>query len=327
MITRIVCGIIYNDEPYYFIKNQHGDIIAILDKNASVVVKYSYDAWGTCVVTQDTSDCNISTINPYRYREYYYDEETGLYYLQSRYYNPLTCRFLNIDGCFAWDIEKSVFTSNSYHYCGNDPVNQLDKTGNVIGKIIIRAIVGALFGAAMQYLADVLQNLLDCALDKKKVTKNIWRSRSGPGDYVSAIVSGACDATLKIGVWKSIGISIAATIVGHLINWFKGRGFNFSQLIKDLVWNALLSVVTNAVCKKFKPKQGKQLNKYIRERFKVKGAKQYKRYWELMCECVEWNGYVISTFINTLRSASRRIIDFVEIVLWDCIIKSFEESF
>ena len=69
------------------------------------------------------------------------------------------------------------------------------------------------------------------------------------------------------------------------------------------------------------------LDKYIRERFKVKGTNEYKRLWNLLCECVEWNVYVISTFVNSLRSACRRILDFVEVILWDCIIKAFDQVF
>ena len=81
-----VCGIQYNGEPYYFFKNLQGDIIAITDKDAKVVAKYSYDAWGVCTISQDSSDCGIAAVNPFRYRGYYYDIEIGLYYLQSRYY-------------------------------------------------------------------------------------------------------------------------------------------------------------------------------------------------------------------------------------------------
>ena len=320
-----VCGILYNNTPYYFIKNLQGDVIAIVDKDAQTVARYSYDAWGVCTVTQDS--VGIATINPFRYRGYYFDEEIGLYYLQSRYYDAGVGRFINVDGCFAWDVEKSGFTTNFYVYCENNPINQLDVNGNIVAKIIIRAIFGALFGAAMQYLADVLQNLLDCAIDKKKITQNIWKTRSGIGDYISAIVSGAVDATLKIGVWKSIGVSFASTIVGHLVNWIKGKGFSFNQLIKDLVWNALLALVTDSICKKFMPKQGKQLNQYIRERFKVKGNNAYRMYWNLLRECVEWNGYILSTFVNTLRSASRRILDFVEVIIFDCIIMAFDKTF
>ena len=81
-----VCGVIYNGEPYYFFKNLQGDIIAIADKNAQVVAKYSYDAWGVCTVEQDTSAAGIASVNPFRYRGYYFDAEIGMYYLQSRYY-------------------------------------------------------------------------------------------------------------------------------------------------------------------------------------------------------------------------------------------------
>ena len=80
-----VCGILYNNVPYYFIKNLQGDVIAIVDKDAQTVARYSYDAWGVCTVTHDS--VGIATINPFRYRGYYYDEEIGLYYLQSRYYD------------------------------------------------------------------------------------------------------------------------------------------------------------------------------------------------------------------------------------------------
>ena len=82
------CGIIYNGEPYYFIKNLQGDIISVTDKNGNTVAKYSYDAWGVCTIISDSSNCNIATVNPYRYRGYYYDTETKLYYIQTRYYDP-----------------------------------------------------------------------------------------------------------------------------------------------------------------------------------------------------------------------------------------------
>ena len=63
-----VCGVIYNGEPFYFFKNLQGDILAIADKNAQVVAKYSYDAWGVCTVEQDTSTAGIASVNPFRYR-------------------------------------------------------------------------------------------------------------------------------------------------------------------------------------------------------------------------------------------------------------------
>ena len=88
-----VCGILYNDVPYYFVKNLQGDVIAIVDKDAKTIARYSYDAWGVPEIKLDSSKCEIANVNPFRYRGYYYDAEIGLYYLQSRYYSADVGRF------------------------------------------------------------------------------------------------------------------------------------------------------------------------------------------------------------------------------------------
>ena len=80
----IVCGILYNSTPYYFVKNLQGDIIEIVNEHAISIVKYSYDAWGVPNIDYDNSNCSISTINPFLYRGYYYDHEIQIYYLQRK---------------------------------------------------------------------------------------------------------------------------------------------------------------------------------------------------------------------------------------------------
>ena len=144
-----VCGIQYNGEPYYFFKNLQGDIIAITDKDAKVVAKYSYDAWGVCTISQDSSDCGIAAVNPFRYRGYYYDIEIGLYYLQSRYYNPTVGRFVNSDAMEYIYYEGQNIGTNVFAYCENDPVNNMDPNGTftLFACIIIGVIVGAVAGA------------------------------------------------------------------------------------------------------------------------------------------------------------------------------------
>lgn len=92
-----VCGIIFNNHPFYFHRNLQGDIIAILDKDAETVAAYSYDAWGACTIIADSSNCAIASLNPFRYRGYYFDSEIEMYYLQSRYYDPKVGRFVNAD--------------------------------------------------------------------------------------------------------------------------------------------------------------------------------------------------------------------------------------
>ncbi len=127
-------GFYYNDEPYFYVINAIGIIIELIDRKSNVVAKYSYDAWGNCKVLDSsgkeiTDPENIGNINPFRYRGYYYDVETGLYFLSSRYYNPLWGRFISPDSIDYLDPE-SVNGFNLYAYCGNDPVNCVDPSGH-----------------------------------------------------------------------------------------------------------------------------------------------------------------------------------------------------
>ena len=128
-----VCGIIYNNVPYYFIKNLQGDVIAIVDKEAKTVARYSYDAWGavTSSVTYSelTNNIDIATINPFRYRGYYYDEAVGLYYLQSRYYDPTIGRFINGDDTDVLCFDTDILEEDLYSYCHNSPINSSDPSG------------------------------------------------------------------------------------------------------------------------------------------------------------------------------------------------------
>ena len=112
-------------ELYYYLVNAQGDVSAILDSGGKIAASYDYDAWGNCTV-YDSSDAAIGDLNPLRYRGYYYDAETGFYYLQSRYYDFANCRFINADGLFA----DSFIGTNLFAYCVNDPVNTVDPTGN-----------------------------------------------------------------------------------------------------------------------------------------------------------------------------------------------------
>ena len=150
-----VCGIVYNDTPYYFVKNLQDDVIAIVNKDAQVVVKYSYDAWGVCTIIQDTSGCSIATVNPFRYRGYYYDEEIGLYYLQSRYYNPETGKFINADLTPQISFTSNdCVISNIFTYCSNMPSNMCDESGyyGITFKLmssVLSAFSGAYIGAAV----------------------------------------------------------------------------------------------------------------------------------------------------------------------------------
>ena len=112
--------VVYNGVPYAYVKNLQGDVIAILDAAGNVVVSYVYDAWGAPIGKSGSMAETLGTVQPFRYRGYVFDEETGLYYLRSRYYNPRWGRFVNAD---------ALIDQNLYSYCKNSPMQFHDPSG------------------------------------------------------------------------------------------------------------------------------------------------------------------------------------------------------
>lgn len=109
----------------YYMLDQQGDVVRMEDANGNVLASYSYDPWGKII----SATGSLAEINPLRYRGYVYDQETGFYYLQSRYYDPAISRFLNADG-YAVTGEGDVLGYNMFAYCNNDPVNKSDTDGS-----------------------------------------------------------------------------------------------------------------------------------------------------------------------------------------------------
>ena len=117
-------------EYYIFAKNLQGDIIAVYNSNGTKLVSYKYDAWGNVTrIYSNGGDSTAVRYNSFRYRGYFYDEETGLYYLNSRYYDPAIGRFLNPDIYVNANGDLTGF--NMYAYCSNNPVMGYDPTGYV----------------------------------------------------------------------------------------------------------------------------------------------------------------------------------------------------
>ena len=118
---------------------------------------YEYDAWGKLVSITGEKASTLGVINPLRYRGYYYDSETGLYYLQSRYYDPEVGRFISADDPeILLEDQDNLLQYNLFAYCFNNPVNMFDLTGESPANII-GGIIGGVAGAALGYLlADAL---------------------------------------------------------------------------------------------------------------------------------------------------------------------------
>ena len=167
-----VMGFIYgnttDDNRYLYRKDILGNITGILDKNGKIIVKYKYDAWGNhaavclnlkdgreefCDITDETISFTgkyatyktLAEKNPFRYRSYYYDTETDMYYLKTRYYDPEIGRFITIDDVSYLEPD-TINGLNLYAYCGNNPIMRVDANGTawwhwVIGALVVVGLV------------------------------------------------------------------------------------------------------------------------------------------------------------------------------------------
>ena len=202
---------------YLFAKNIQGDILYIYNTSGTRLVTYTYDAWGKCYVTYQNGGASTSArYNPFRYRGYYYDTETGFYYLNSRYYDPAVGRFLNADGYV--NANRDLIGYNMFAYCSNNPVNTFDPLGQ-------------------WYIKDGIKWLTDKVL--RPVTDMFRKKLSALGDMTNTVgisISGA------FGGGGELSIGIATDNQGNI-------GFLFSRSLYAGSPSLSLSVyrtITNA---------------------------------------------------------------------------------
>ena len=194
-------AMIYNDGStstlYYYVLNAQGDVIALLNANGTLAASYNYGAWGSCTV-YNSSDAAIGDLNPLRYRSYYYDAETGFYYLQSRYYDFANCRFINAD-TFATTDANGFLSANMFAYCQNNPIALADHDGN--SATIVGAVLGFVFTAA------------DALISGASIDQAFWCGVSGA---VTGAISGfVADTAIATG-GMSLGVVAAAGAVNGI---------------------------------------------------------------------------------------------------------------
>ena len=112
---------------YYYLRNAQNDIVKIIDGSGNTVVQYTYDSWGKPISTTGSLSATLGANQPFRYRGYVYDAETGWYYLQSRYYDPSVGRFVSADVLLS--TGQGIIGHNSYAYCLNNPIRYMDEGG------------------------------------------------------------------------------------------------------------------------------------------------------------------------------------------------------
>ena len=175
---------------YYYICNAQGNVVKLVSDSGATIAAYSYDAWGTLLSIQGESngDAFIAYANPLRYRGYYYDTETGFYYLQSRYYDPIVKRFLNADSYGS--TGQGFLGYNMFAYCNNNPVSNEDPSGHSFVSALIEKIK-----KQVAVCADLLTKIYDgkanCyafafQLSKDPRTGEAFSEKPQPGEFGGA---------------------------------------------------------------------------------------------------------------------------------------------
>ena len=234
-----------SERPFYYVKDLTGNIRKIVDSNGKCVIKYDYDAWGR-VISAEYSDTlytiwenayfnaySIGQLNSLIYKDYYYDKDLELYYLQTRYYDPTVCRFISPDDADYLDYE-SINGLNLYAYCLNNPVMYCDPTGHFAISLLVGIAVSFVIGAASSAISQYVQygdvNWLQVGVDGLFAAASTALSYTGIG-LIGSIIAGAgmglAQYTLDSAVFHddfSWSGALIATGLGALGGLVSGKG-------------------------------------------------------------------------------------------------------
>ena len=203
----------FNGAAYAYLYNQQDNIIGLVDNAGVQVVSYSYDAWGKIINTTGSLANTLGKLNPFKYRAYIYDEETGLYYLRSRYYNPDLCRFINADDVESMGADGDINGYQLFIYCMNDPVNLKDEAGSWSlpnwAKIAISAAI--IIGAAV--VATVATGGVACIA----AGAAIGAAKGAVSGAVGGAITGAIQSRIETGSWdNALEAAVGGAVDGFL---------------------------------------------------------------------------------------------------------------
>ena len=228
-------GMMYRTDSYaedtfdlfWFEKNLQGDIVAVYDNNGAKVVTYMYsDAWGNNIVSYSNGGASTGAqYNPFRYRGYYYDTDLGMYYLQSRYYDPIICRFISPDNEAVLTATPMALTDkNLYAYCDNNPVTRVDGDGE-----FWNVIIGAAVGATVSLVSAIISEIIEGEIEWKDI-----------GQIAISTAIGAAEGAL---IAVAPGASVAISAIGSALE----TAINDSIDGKDLKTIAVNSAISAAI--------------------------------------------------------------------------------
>ena len=294
-----ICGVLYNNVPYYFIKNLQGDVIAIVDKDAQTVARYSYDAWGECAVTQDS--VGIATINPFRYRGYYYDEEIEFYYLQTRYYSPSVGRFINEDESVYIGISASILGYNLFTYCENDAPNLSDPTGHYAGALVLSKPILASLGSA---LPGIMTGISASLTSVKAAIATSW--------FIPVCIAAAAIAIVGIVyvVNRVVALMASATqTVSAVKSKARSKGIDPNKLrnytVYIIVKNGTIDVVYVGITKRYSSRKSQHKKRFPTSKFTMMPvATGLTKNEARAMEQTIITAYTLDTLVNMINSIS-----------------------
>lgn len=234
-----LAGFKYNGTNYLYRKNIQGDITHIIDLSGNIAVKYAYDAWGNYAVLKDTN--NLAEINPFRYRGYYYDTETGLYSVGLRYYDPEVGRWINADSIDNAMLQIDQINGlNLYAFCLNNPVNYSDPTGGFVLSLTALILIGFGVGTAIGAGASIISQ----GIDKGWGNINWWQVG------LDGLLGGVGGALMMTGLGTvamagiGAGLGFVGSVGGHLLN---GSDFGSWQTWLDIGISTVIGGVAGAI--------------------------------------------------------------------------------
>lgn len=231
-----------NLEKYLYIRDSLQNVLGIADINGKIVVKYKYDAWGTTSIKEDISSSGIGDLNPFRYKGYYYDKESKMYYCKTRYYVPLWGRWLNADSPYNLSFDK-FDEANYYSYCGNNPIVGIDKLGKCLFACLCALVGGIINGVSSIVTSIVTEGKVD------------WKDATSSfvGGAVSGFIIGATGGTAVAAA--SYASAAAESITGEIWDYASGvKELSGENILKslgniayDIVINGTINVVTDKI--------------------------------------------------------------------------------
>ena len=224
-------------DVYWYEKNLQGDITGIYNESGEKYISYYYDAFGNCYDTYEAPDAHGCTAeaNPFRYRGYYYDSDLGLYYLNSRYYDSYTGRFISPDTSAVLAATPTALTDkNLYAYCDNNPVMRADNGGD-----FWHMLIGGIIGVASQFCSDLITSAIE-----GEFSTSHWSEYAGA--FIGGMVGQLFSMTPFLG--DVVGAAVATVVTSNVYNvesLITGRSeyYSFEETYYSTVNNVIISSV------------------------------------------------------------------------------------